>query len=354
MAIDETKLNEFLGTFVTDLGATMNAPLVVLGDRLGLYKGLAEGGPQTPAELATRTGTAERYVREWLLAQAAGGYVTYEGDDADPRFYLTEEQAFCLADDNSPAFVPGGLQVALSTALDRERIEQAFRTGSGVGWHEHHEELFVGTERFFRPGYLGNLLTSWVPSLDGVEAKLRAGATIADVGCGHGASTIILAEAFPESTIVGFDYHEASIEVARKRAAEAGVGDRVRFEVAKAQDFPGTGFDLVCFFDCLHDMADPEGAIRHVRQSLADDGTWMLVEPIAWSTIAESLNPVGRAFYGASTSICTPAGLDGEPGAGLGNQVSDERWAQLTAANGFTRIRRAAETPFNRVFEVRP
>ena len=352
MAIDETKLNDFLGHFVADLGATMAAPLVVIGDQLGLYKALAEGGHQSPAELAAATGTATRYVREWLLSQAAGGYVSL--DATTGQFFLTEEQAFCLADENSPAFVPGGLQVALSVARDQDLLAQAFRTGEGIGWHEHHTDLFDGTERFFKPGYLANLVSAWLPALDGVESKLRAGARVADVGCGYGASTIILAEAFPDATIVGFDYHEASIEVARKRAAEAGAGSRVTFEVARAQDYPGTDFDLVCFFDCLHDMADPEAAIRHVRTSLAADGTWMLVEPFAEHELGNRMNPLGRVFYSVSTAVCTPSGLVNEPRAALGAQVSDGDWDRLVRSGGFTRFRRATETPFNRVFEIRP
>jgi 2-polyprenyl-3-methyl-5-hydroxy-6-metoxy-1,4-benzoquinol methylase len=353
MAVDEGKLNDFMGRFVGDLGATLSAPLVLIGDRLGLYKGLADGGPQTAAELAARTGTDERYILEWLSNQAAGGYVEY--DAGDDTFYVTEEQAFCLADQTSPAYLPGGMQVALSVCLDIENTERAFRTGASIGWHEHDHNLFEGTERFFRPGYVGNLVSAWIPALEGVEEKLAAGAKVADIGCGHGASTVLLAEAYPNSTFVGFDYHQASIDVARKRAAEAGVSDRVSFEVARAQDYPGTDYDLVAFFDCLHDMADPEGAIAHVRQSLAADGTWLLVEPQAAETRAESIaSPVGRVFYGASTQICTPAGRDGAPGAALGAQVPEATWRDLVTANGFTHFRRATETPFNRVFEARP
>lgn len=351
MAIDQAVLEAFIGTFVGDLGATVSAPLVVIGDRLGLYKALAEHGPQTAADLAGHTGCTERYLREWLLNQAAGGYVT--ADQAARVFSLSEEQAFCLANEDSPAFLPGGIMLALSTARDVDKIEERFRTGEGLGWHEHHEDLYTGTERFFRPGYVGNLVSSWLPALDGVPDKLGAGATVADIGCGHGSSTILMAQAFPESTVTGFDYHEASIATARKRASEAGVADRVTFEVAGAADYPGTGYDLVTFFDCLHDMGDPAGAARHVRSTLAEDGTWMLVEPMAGESPAANLNPVGRIFYGASTTICTPSGMLGG-GAALGSQVPDATWATLVAEAGFSRFRRAAETPFNRVFEVRP
>jgi SAM-dependent methyltransferase len=352
MAIDQTRLDEFLGRFVADLGATMAAPLVVLGDRLGLYRGLAEAGPSTPAGLAARTGTAERYVREWLAAQAAGGYVAY--DPASGRFHLTEEQAFCLADPTSPAYLPGGMYVALSTAIDIGKIEECFRTGAGLGWGGHHHFLFEGTEKFFRPGYAANLVSSWIPALEGVDAKLASGATVADVGCGHGASTLIMAAAYPASTFVGFDYHPASVEVARKAAAEAGLSERARFEVGRAQDFPGSGYDLVCLFDCLHDMADPDGAIRHIRGALADDGTLLLVEPQSAETLPENLNALGRVFYSVSTTVCTPNGLEGEPGAALGNQVSEARWREMFAAAGFGRFRKATATPFNRVFEVKP
>jgi 2-polyprenyl-3-methyl-5-hydroxy-6-metoxy-1,4-benzoquinol methylase len=352
MAIDQAKLDEFLGRFVADLGATMSAPLTIIGERLGLYRALAEAGPSTPAELAARTGTVERYVREWLAAQAAGGYVTY--DPATGRFHLDEVQAFCLADPTSPAYVCGGMFVAVSAAKDLEQVEERFRTGEGLAWGAHHELLFEGVEKFFRPGYAANLVPSWIPALEGVERKLAAGASVADVGCGHGASTVIMAQAFPASSFVGFDYHAASIEVARERAEAAGVGDRARFEVARAQDFPGSGYDLVCVFDCLHDMADPEGAIRHVRASLADDGTWMIVEPQSAETLAANCNPLGRVFYAASTSICTPNGMEEEPRAALGAQVPEARWRELFLANGFSRFRKATETPFNRVFEARP
>jgi 2-polyprenyl-3-methyl-5-hydroxy-6-metoxy-1,4-benzoquinol methylase len=350
MTIDQDKLNEFLGRFVGDLGATVSAPLVVIGDRLGLYKALHSAGPQTPEELAQRTGCAERYVREWLCNQAAGGYVTY--DAGAGRFSLTEEQAFCLADETSPAYIPGGLLLMMSTINDRDKIEERFRTGESLGWHEHHHDLFEGTERFFRPGYIGNLTASWLPALDGVVDKLTAGAQVADVGCGFGASTLIMAAAYPASTFVGFDYHQGSIDTARKRAADAGLADRVSFEVATAQDFPGSNYDLVAFFDCLHDMGDPVGAAHRVRDALAGDGTWMVVEPYANGTLAENLNPVGRVFYGASTSICTPSGLTGG-GLGLGNQVPDETWENLLRPVGFSTFRRAAETPFNRIFELR-
>jgi SAM-dependent methyltransferase len=350
MSIDQAALEQFLGQFVSDLGATISAPLVVIGDRLGLYRALAEHGAQTPSELARHTGCSERYLREWLLNQAAGGYVTCDADAT--TFCLSPEQAFCLADEDSPAFLPGGILLALSTARDIEKIEERFRSGEGLGWHEHHADLYAGTERFFRPGYLGNLVASWLPALEGVTGKLAAGARVADVGCGHGSSTIIMAEAFPASTFTGFDYHEASIAVARKRAADAGVADRVSFETVGAHDFPGSGYDLVTFFDCLHDMGDPVGAARRVHDALSPDGTWMVVEPFAGATDADNLNPVGRVFYGASTTICTPSGLLGG-GMGLGSQVSDAHWAHLLAGAGFTRFRRAAETPFNRVFEVR-
>jgi 2-polyprenyl-3-methyl-5-hydroxy-6-metoxy-1,4-benzoquinol methylase len=350
-AIDEDKLNEFMGKAVVDAGAALSAVLVDIGDKLGLYKALAGSGPITSAELAGATGTAERYIREWLASQAAGGYLTYEPETQ--RYELPPEQALALAQDDSPVFLPGLFQLIASTYRDEAKFIEAFRTGAGVGWHEHDHELFEGTERFFRPGYNSNLVSSWIPALDGVESKLQGGARVADVGCGHGASTIIMAQAYPKSTFVGSDYHAASIESARRRAVEAGVADRVTFEVASAKGYPGTNYDLVTFFDCLHDMGDPVGAAAHVRSSLAPDGTWMLVEPFANERVEENLNPVGRVFYSASTLICTPNSLSQEVGLALGAQASEEQLHGVVTQAGFTRFRRATETPFNRVFEVR-
>src|SRR5918992_3672460 len=298
MAINEEKLNQLLGKFVADFGATFHAGLVVIGESLGLYKALA-GGALTSAELAERTGTDERYVREWLNSQAAGGYVEYDADAG--RYSLSEEQAFALADERSPAYLPGAFLLAVSTLRAVPQITERFRTGEGFGWHEHDHGLFRGTELFFRPGYAANLTSSWIPSLDGVEEKLKAGAKVADVGCGLGASTILMAQAYPNSTFVGFDYHDKSIEMARQKAAEAGVGDRVEFAVARAKDYPGGNYDFVTFFDCLHDMGDPQGAAAHVRKSLAPGGTWMIVEPFAGDKVEDNLNPIGRIYYSAST-----------------------------------------------------
>ena len=352
MAVDEARLGEFMGKIVGDLGAAVSAALVVIGDKLGLYKAMAGGGSLTPAELASRTGTAERYVREWLCAQAASGYVSY--DAATGRFNLSELQALVFADEQSPVFAAGGFEVLTALFKDEPKITEAFRTGKGVGWEQHDPSLFRGTERFFRPGYNAHLTTTWIPALAGVQTKLEAGGRAADIGCGHGASTIIMAKAYPKSTFVGFDYHAPSIERARALAAEAGVADRVRFEVARAQDYPGTGYDLVAFFDCLHDMGDPIGAARHVRSSLAPDGTWLLVEPFANDRVEDNLNPVGRVFYSASTMICTPASLAQEVGMALGAQAGEARLRDVVTKGGFTRFRRATETPFNLIFEVRP
>ena len=348
---DEEKLNAFIGTIVGELGAATSAVLVRIGDRLGLYKAMAGAGPLSSAELAERTGTAERYVREWLANQAAGGYVSY--DAATGRYELPDEHAMVLADENSPMLMLGGFDFAATFFADEDRILDAFRTGYGVGWHEHDPRLYPGCERFFRPLYNGSLVQSWIPALDGVADKLAVGARVADVGCGHGSSTLVLAEAFPNSTFVGYDYHDASIAAARKAAAQAGVTDRVRFEVAGAKDFPGS-YDLVCFFDCLHDMGDPVGAASHVRDALAPDGTWLLVEPMAGDRTEDNLNPVGRLYYAGSVMLCTPSSLAQEVGLGLGNQVGEKRLAELLTEAGFSHVRRATETPFNLILEVRP
>jgi 2-polyprenyl-3-methyl-5-hydroxy-6-metoxy-1,4-benzoquinol methylase len=352
MAINPDKLNDFLGKAIVDFGATFHAALIGIGDKLGLYKALAAGGPQTPAQLAKRTGTAERYIREWLSAQAAGGYVTY--DPPSGTFHLSEEQAFALADENSPAFLPGAFQVALASTKAEDQITKRFKTGKGMGWHEHDPELFVGTERFFRPGYAANLVATWIPALEGVESKLKKGARVADVGCGLGASTILMAKSYPKSEFTGYDYHDKSIKTAKQRAKEAGVGDRIKFEVAKAKNYPGKGYDFVTFFDCLHDMGDPAGASEHVRKSLKSDGTWMIVEPAAGDKLEDNLHPIGRAFYGASTLLCTPASLSQEVGAALGAQAGEKRLREVVTSGGFKHFRRATQTPFNLIFEARP
>jgi 2-polyprenyl-3-methyl-5-hydroxy-6-metoxy-1,4-benzoquinol methylase len=351
VAIDPTKLDALLEQFVADLGATLHAANVVIGDRLGLYRGLAEYDAATSAELAERTATAERYVREWLRSQAAGGYVTY--DPATDCYSLTAEQAFALADPDGLS-LPGAFQMATAMVKDEPKITAAFRSGEGVGWHEHDPDLFSGCERFFRPNYNAHLTGTWIPALDGVEDQLAAGASVADVGCGFGTSTILMARAYPRSTFVGFDYHVASIEAARKAAAEAGVAERCRFEVTSAKDYPGGGYDLVTVFDALHDMGDPVGVALHVRQTLAPEGTWMLVEPYAGDTIEGNLNPVGRFYYNASTLVCVPSSLAQEVGLALGAQAGEARLREVVTAGGFSRFRRAAETPFNLVFEARP
>jgi SAM-dependent methyltransferase len=350
--VDAQKLEQFVFRAVEEVGATLNAALVVMGDKLGLYRALAGAGGLTPVELARRTGASERYVREWLNAQAAGGYVEY--DPSDGSYTLGPEQTIALTDDQSPAYLPGFFQIALGSVLDSPRITEAARSGEGVGWHEHNHDVFDGCERFFRPGYNANLIPAWLPALEGVVAKLEAGAKVADVGCGHGSSTILMAQAFPRSTFVGTDYHAGSIETARERAEEAGVADRVRFETAAAAVHPGEGYDLVTMFDCLHDMGDPVGAARQVRKTLAPDGTWLIVEPMAGDRVEDNLNPVGRAYYGFSTFLCTPASLSQEVGLALGAQAGEARIGDVVAAGGFTRFRRAAETPFNLVFEARP
>ena len=350
--VDDDRLHEFMGRAIADIGATLNAALVMIGETLGLYKAMAAAGPVTAEDLAARTGTARRYVQEWLAAQAAGGYVKY--DSASGRFTLPPEQAFTLADESSPAYLPGAFQLVTSVLKDQPKITEAFRSGKGVAWHEHDPGLFEGTERFFRPNYAGHLIDEWIPSLDDVARKLDAGARVADVGCGHGASTLIMAEAFPNSEFVGFDYHEASIKQAQRRAAEAGLSDRVRFEVSAAKEYPGHHYDFVAFFDCLHDMGDPVGAAAHVRNSLRRDGTWMIVEPQAGDRIEENLNPIGRVFYAASTLVCTPASLAQEVGMALGAQAGEARLRDVVTKAGFSSVRRAAQTPFNMVLEARP
>ena len=351
MAIDQQKLDAFLGKFVGDLGATIHAGTVVLGEQLGLYKALA-AAPMTSAELAEKTATSERYVREWLAAQAASGYAMY--DPATSRYSLSEEQAFALADEGSPAYIPGAFQLALGALKSVAKIAQVFRSGLGFGWHQHHAWLFEGTEKFFRPGYAANLTSSWIPSLEGVEAKLQQGANVADVGCGHGASTILMAQSYPRSRFTGVDYHGPSIEWARKSAEAAGVAERVSFEIAPAKEFPGHDYDLVTMFDCLHDMGDPLGASAHVLKSLRPDGTWMVVEPFANDRVEDNLNPVGRVFYSASTLVCTPCSKAQEVGLALGAQAGEAKLREVVTAAGFTRFRRATQTPFNLIFEARP
>ncbi|TDW87249.1 methyltransferase family protein [Kribbella pratensis] len=350
VAIDSDKLMGFVFKAVDEVGATLNAALVVMGDRLGFYQALADHGPSTPAELAERTSTDQHYTREWLNAQAAGGFVEY--DASTGRYTLPPEQTVAMTDPNSPAYLPGFFQIALGTVQHTTETIEAARSGAGVGWHEHTSDVHVGCERFFRPSYNANLLSSWLPALDGVVAKLERGAKVADIGCGHGASTILMAEAFPKSRFTGSDYHQASIETARQRAA--GLGERVTFEVAAADQFSGSGYDLVTTFDALHDMGDPVGAARHVREALAPDGTWLLVEPMAGDHVEDNLNPVGRAYYGFSTLLCTPASLSQPVGLALGTQAGPARIQDVTTAAGFSRFRTVAQTPFNLVFEVRP
>jgi len=350
MEIDQDKLMEFLHKFVGDLGATMAAGSVVVGDRLGLYRALADGA-LLPAELAERTGTAARYVDEWLRGQAAGGYVEY--DPATGQYSLTPEQAFALANPDGAVYAPGAFQLALGALKAEPQVTEAFRTGAGLGWHQHDDEVFVGCERFFRPGYIANLVEAWLPALDGVTDRLRAGARVADIGSGLGASTILMAQAFPASTFTGSDYHEGSVLRARKRAADAGLADRVSFDVATAQTFGGGPYDLVTSFDCLHDMGDPAGAARHVREQLAPGGTWMVVEPRAEDTVAGNLNPVGRVYYSFSTFLCVPNALSQDGGYSLGAQAGEAAIARLAHDAGFGSFRRVAETPFNLVYEAR-
>jgi SAM-dependent methyltransferase len=350
-ALDEGRLWDFVGKVMGDLGATVAAGSVVLGDELGLYRGLVEG-PATAEQLAARTGNDTRYVIEWTRGQAAGGYIQYEPSDG--TYSLTAEQAFSLTDPQGPVFLPGAFQLALGALAARPHIAEAFRTGGGYGWHQQDEDVHIGCERFFRPGYLANLVPSWIPALEGVEDKLRTGIKVADVGCGLGASTVLLAQAYPGSTFVGSDYDAGSIEDARKRAADAGVTDRVSFEVASAQTFGGTGYGLVATFDCLHDMGDPVGAARHVREAIAPDGTWLIVEPFASDDPTENLNPVGRVYYSFSTLLCVPNAKSQDGGQALGAQAGEAAIRAVVSQAGFSRFRRAAETPFNIVYEARP
>jgi SAM-dependent methyltransferase len=345
------KLNALVGKLVGDVGAALGGASILLGDRLGIYKAMSDGAKVTPGELAKKTGLHERYLREWLSGQAASGYIDYHPEKN--AFSLSPEQAMAFAEEGSPAFFAGAFDVVQAIFLDEPKVADAFRTGKGVGWHEHSNCLFSGTERFFRPGYNANLVPNWIPALDGVEAKLKAGAKVADVGCGHGASTIVMAQAYPNSEFFGFDYHKPSIERARALAQEAGVGDRITFAQASAKDYPAKDYDLVAFFDCLHDMGDPVGAGRHVKDTLGKDGSWMIVEPFAHDNLKDNLNPVGCVFYHASTFVCTPASLSQEVALGLGAQAGEGRLRQVVTESGFKRFRRATETPFNMIFEAR-
>jgi len=349
--LDVDKLNAFVGRFVGDLGAAVHAGMVVIGEKLGLYKALATG-PANSAELAARTSTDERYVREWLASQAAGGYVTY--DENTGKFSLTAEQAFTLAQEDSPAYLPGAFQLALGSLAAVPRIAESFRTGAGMGWHEHDDGVFHGCEKFFRPGYAANLVSSWVPAMPDALQKLQGGARVADVGCGIGASTLLLASAFPKSQCFGFDYHDKSVDAARASARRQSLENRATFEVATAKDFPGKDYDFVAFFDCLHDMGDPVGAAKHVLQALAKDGTWMIVEPFANDQLKDNLNPVGRVYYSFSTLLCTPCSRSQEGSLCLGAQAGEAKIREVVTSGGFSRFRRAAETPFNIVYEARP
>ncbi len=349
--VDPDKLHQLLHQAVVDMGAAMHAPLILIGDRLGLYRAMGDCMPVTAAELARRTRTDERYIREWLNANAAGHYIEY--DPETDTYSMTPEQSFALAQDDTAVHLPGFYHMLASCMKDEEKLTDIFRTGKGFGWHEHEKGLFEGCERFFRPSYLANLTTNWIPALEGVEEKLKSGARVADIGCGHGASTLLMAKTYPNSEFFGFDYHDKSIEQATKKAAAAGCSDRVHFDTAPAKSFPGKDYDFVACFDCLHDMGDPAGAAAHVKQSLASNGTWMIVEPIAGDDIASNLNPIGRIYYSASTVCCVPASRSQEVGLGLGAQAGEKRIRDVVMQGGFTHFRRASETPFNMVFEAR-
>jgi SAM-dependent methyltransferase len=352
MEVDDAKLEAFMGRMVGELGAAINVPLMMIGDRLGLFKAMAGAGALTSQQVAEKAGTDERYTREWLSAMAAGDIVAF--DPAANTFTLPNEQALALAIDDSPVNLQGAFSVISSTYSDWERLAEAFQSGRGVGWHEHHPSLFSGTDRFFRPGYKAHLISEWLPALDGIEQRLKAGAKVADVGCGFGSSTILMAQAYPNSRFFGFDYHDASVEAARRAAEAAGITDRVTFEVASAKAFDGDGYDLVTVFDCLHDMGDPEGAAAHIRKTLKPDGAFMIVEPFAGDRLEDNLNPVGRMFYAASAMVCTPGSRAQEVGACLGAQAGEARMKDVATKAGFSRFRRAAETPFNLIYEARP
>ena len=350
--VDETKLNAVIGRMLGDLGGALSVPLVRIGDRLGLYKALHEGGPMTPGELATKAGIAERYAREWMSHHAASGYLEY--DTGTGKFTLPPEQAMVFADQDSPVYMQGGFDLAVAMIENQALLEPAFRSGKGVGWGEQSQCLFCAAGRFFRPGYHNNLVQAWLPALNGVTPKLERGASVADVGCGHGFSTIMMAKAFPQSTFVGYDFHPGSVAQAQIHAEQHGVAANTRFEVATASEYPGKDLDLVTFFDCLHDMGDPVGAARHVRQTLKADGSWMVVEPAAGDRLEDNLNPVGRLYYAGSTMICIPTSLDQPVGAALGAQAGYSRLSAVIAEGGFGKVRKATETPFNMVLEAQP
>lgn len=350
--VDEAKLNQFVGQLLGDLGGALSVPLVRIGDRLGLYKALHADGPMTPAELAAKANVAERYAREWLSHQAASGYLTYDSNTG--KFTLPPEQAMVFAEPDSPVYLQGGFDLAVTMMENQALVEPAFRSGKGVGWSEQSQCLFCAAGRFFRPGYHNSLIESWLPALDGVVAKLKQGATVADVGCGHGFSTVIMAKAFPNTTFIGYDFHSGSVEQARLHARQHGVTANTRFEVALASEFPGKDLDLVTFFDCLHDMGDPVGAARHVRQALKPDGSWMIVEPAAGDRLEDNLNPVSRLYYAASTMICVPTSLDQPVGAALGAQAGLKRLSSAISEGGFRSVRKVVEAPFNMILEARP
>lgn len=350
--LDPDRLMSFVFRAVEEVGSALNVALVVMGDRLGYYQALADHGPSTPRELAERTGTDEHYAREWLNCQAAGDYVEY--DAATGRYVLPPEQVVAFTDATSPAYLPGLFQIAHGTIRDTPTIVEAARRGDGMGWHEHNLDVHAGCERFFAPSYRAHLVAEWLPACDGVVDKLTTGARVADVGCGYGSSTVLMAEAFPRSRFVGSDYHQASIDVARERAADAGVGDRTEFVTESAQVLDGRGYDLVTTFDCLHDMGDPVGAARHIRDLIDDDGTWMIVEPAAGDAVQDNFNPVGRAYYGFSTLLCTPSSMAQDVGLALGTQAGPARIRDVVTTGGFSRFRLVAQTPFNNVFEARP